>query len=124
MGIVQEFRDFAMKGNVVDMAVGIVIGGAFGKIVGALVESVIMPSVGMLGNVDFTGLSLHVGNATIGYGVFLTRVVDFLIVACALFFVVRAMNQLARKPAAPLPPPAPTAQEKLLIEIRDLLKAR
>jgi len=137
----KEFRDFAMRGNVVDMAVGIVIGGAFGKIVSSFVSDVLMPPIGLLmGNVDFTNLFLNLGSAShetlaaaqeagapiLSYGNFLQTVVDFVIIAFAIFMVVRAMNKMqAEEEAAPPPaPPEPSAEEKLLGEIRDLLKTR
>lgn len=131
MSIVKEFREFAVKGNVVDMAVGVVIGAAFGKIVASFVKDVITPPIGVLvGGVDFTGLQLvlkegagEIAPVTITYGVFLQTVFDFLIVAVAIFAVVKLINRLKRsQEAAPVAPPEPTAQEKLLAEIRDLLK--
>jgi len=132
MGMMQEFKKFAMRGNVVDMAVGIVIGGAFGKIVSSLVGDVIMPPLGMLvSNVDFTQLSLTLREAsegveavTLGYGAFLKAVVDFVIIAFAIFMVVKGMNTLKKKEEEkPAPAPAPPKEEVLLTEIRDLLKA-
>ena len=132
MGMMQEFKKFAMRGNVVDMAVGIVIGGAFGKIVSSLVGDVIMPPLGMLvSNVDFTQLSLTLREApegveavTLGYGAFLKAVVDFVIIAFAIFMVVKGMNAMKKKEEEkPAPPPAPPKEEVLLTEIRDLLKA-
>jgi large conductance mechanosensitive channel len=136
MKIVQEFKQFAMKGNVVDMAVGIIIGGAFGKIVSSLVSDVIMPPLGMLiGGVDFTDLKATLkaasiddaGNAinavTLNYGTFIQTALDFLIVAFAIFIMIKAMNNLKKKEeAAPAAPPEPTREEKLLTDIRDLLK--
>lgn len=136
MKIVQEFKQFAMKGNVVDMAVGIIIGAAFGKIVTSLVNDVIMPPIGLaLGGVDFTDLKVtlkeatvdQAGNAinavTLNYGTFIQTAFDFLIVAFAIFMMIKAMNRLKRKEeVAPAPPPEPTKEEKLLSEIRDLLK--
>ncbi len=136
MKIVQEFKQFAMKGNVVDMAVGIIIGAAFGKIVTSLVNDVIMPPIGLaLGGVDFTDLKVtlkeatvdQAGNAinavTLNYGTFIQTALDFLIVAFAIFMMIKAMNRLKRKEeVAPAPPPEPTKEEKLLSEIRDLLK--
>lgn len=129
----KEFRDFSVKGNVVDMAVGVIIGGAFGKIVSSLVNDVIMPPLGLLiGGVDFSELAIHlreVGEGhdaiTLRYGLFVNHVVNFIIVAFAIFLVVRTMNTFRRKEAAipPLPQPsAPPRQEILLEEIRDLLK--
>ena len=137
MKIVQEFREFAMKGNVVDMAVGIIIGAAFGKIVSSLVNDVIMPPLGLLiGGVDFTELKIILkeaavdpaGNAisavTLNYGTFVQTTFDFLIVAFAIFMMIKAMNNMKKKQAsAPAPaPPAPSKEETLLTEIRDLLK--
>jgi large conductance mechanosensitive channel len=137
----KEFKDFAMRGNVVDMAVGIVIGGAFGKIVSSFVNDVLMPPIGLaLGDVDFTSLFLNLSSAgyetlaaaeeagapVLKYGSFLQTVVDFIIIAFAIFMVVRAMNNMkkAEEAAPPPAPPEPSAQEKLLGEIRDLLKPR
>jgi large conductance mechanosensitive channel len=131
MKVISEFKAFAMKGNVVDMAVGIIIGVAFGKIVTSLVSDVIMPPIGLLvGGVDFKDLSIvlkeAVGEAaavTINYGNFIQVVFDFLIVAFVVFMVIKAINATKRKKEeAPAPPPAPTKQEELLTEIRDLLK--
>ena len=135
-----EFKDFAMRGNVVDMAVGIVIGGAFGKIVSSFVNDVLMPPIGLaLGNVDFSNLFLNLSSAghqtlaaakdagapVLAYGSFMQTVVDFIIVAFAIFMVVKAMNSMKKEEeAAPPPPPEPSAEEKLLGEIRDLLKSR
>jgi len=121
MNMLQEFKTFAMKGNVIDLAVGVVIGGAFGKIVSSLVGDVIMPLVGVLiGGVNLTGLALAVGRATVSYGKFLQACVDFLIIAWAIFVAVQLINRLRREePAAPAAPPR---QEALLEEIRDLLK--
>lgn len=130
MGIISEFKEFAMKGNVVDLAVGIIIGGAFGKIVSSVVADVIMPPIGLLlGGVNFTDLKLVLKDAadkapavTLNYGNFIQSVVDFVIVAFAIFMLVKLMNKLKRsEPAAPATPPA---QEVLLTEIRDLLKNR
>jgi len=137
--MLKEFKEFAMRGNVIDMAVGIVIGAAFGKIVSSFVADILMPPIGLLlGNVDFSELYLNLtstpyatlaqakeaGAATINYGVWLNSVLDFVIVAFAVFLVIRQMNRLKKKEeAAPAPPPAPSA-EVLLAEIRDLLKAR
>ena len=141
----KEFKEFAMKGNVVDLAVGVVIGAAFGTIVTALVADVIMPVVGLLtGGVDFTNMFALLkagksavaeyptlaaakadGAVTLNYGVFLNGVVNFLIVAFSLVLVVKAMNSARRQEAAaPPPPPEPTPTEKLLAEIRDALKSR
>ena len=131
MGMMKEFRDFAMRGNVVDMAVGIVIGGAFGKIVTSFVNDVLMPPIGMaIGGVDFSDLAITLKEAageaeavTLNYGAFIQTVLDFVIIAFAIFMVVKAMNNLKKKEeAAPPPPPEPSAEETLLTEIRDLLK--
>jgi len=133
MSIIQEFKTFAMRGNVVDMAVGIIIGGAFGKIVSSVVADVIMPPVGLLvGGVDFTNLAVTLKEAsgqtaavTLNYGKFIQTVFDFLIVAFAIFMMVKGMNALMKKKeAAPAEPPAPTAQEVLLTEIRDILRQK
>jgi large conductance mechanosensitive channel len=131
MSMMSEFRAFAMRGNVVDMAVGIVIGGAFGKIVSSFVNDVLMPPIGMaLGGVDFSDLAMTLKEAsgdaaavTLNYGSFIQTVVDFIIIAFAIFMVVKGMNSLKKKEeAAPPPPPKPSAEETLLTEIRDLLK--
>ena len=134
MGMASEFKQFAMRGNVVDLAVGVVIGTAFGKIVSSLVGDVVMPVIGLLvGGVDFSDMALTLRAAQgdqpavlLGYGRLVQAVVDCLIIALAVFFVVRGINNLKRKEEAapPPPPPGPSAEEKLLTEIRDLLKAR
>ncbi|MFZ0789420.1 MAG: large-conductance mechanosensitive channel protein MscL [Chromatiaceae bacterium] len=133
MSFVQEFKEFAMKGNVVDMAVGIIIGAAFGKIVSSFVSDVIMPPLGMLiGGVDFSDLAVTLKEAsdgvaavTLNYGSFIQTVFDFTIVALAIFIAIKAMNKLKKAEAAPPPaPPEPSAEEKLLTEIRDLLKKK
>ena len=127
MGLAKEFKEFAMKGNVIDMAVGVIIGGAFGKIITSLVEDVIMPPLGkIVGGVNFTDLALSLGMDPAGkevilkYGNFLQIVFQFLIVAIVLFMVIRTLNKL-KKPDPAAPPPPPPAQEVLLREIRDLL---
>ena len=136
--MLQEFKAFAMRGNVVDMAVGIIIGGAFGRIVSSLVNDVIMPPIGLLlGNVDFSNLFVNLSLddfATIGaaeaagapilkYGIFIQTVLDFLIVAFAIFMVIKVMNRLKKKEEEkPAAPPEPSTQEKLLMEIRDALQ--
>lgn len=131
MKMLQEFKAFAMRGNVVDMAVGIIIGGAFGKIVSSFVSDVIMPPIGvLLGGVDFSNLSLVIKEAaeeaeavTLNYGAFLMTVLDFIIIAFAIFMVIKGMNSLKKKEEEkPAPPPEPTKEETLLTEIRDLLK--
>jgi len=126
MGVLQEFKNFAMKGNVVDLAVGVIIGAAFGKIVASLVEDVIMPVLGtLIGGVNFSSLALTVGSATLKYGKFLQTCLDFLIIAWAIFLAVKLINRLRREePAAPAAPAAAPKQEVLLEEIRDLLKTR
>jgi large conductance mechanosensitive channel len=132
MGFISEFKEFAMKGNVLDMAVGVIIGGAFGKIVSSLVDDVLMPIVGMLtGNVDFTNLAFQIGEgeeaAVLKYGNFIQNTVDFLIVAFCIFIMLKGINKLNRKKEEPAPAPeapkGPT-QEELLAEIRDLLKKK
>ena len=131
MSLMTEFKQFAMRGNVVDMAVGIIIGAAFGKIVSSFVADVLMPPIGMLlGGVDFTSLSVTLREAAgatpavvLGYGKFIQTVVDFAIIAFAIFLMIKAMNSMQKKQEA-APPPAPPPQEVLLAEIRDLLKAR
>jgi large conductance mechanosensitive channel len=124
--MIKEFREFAMKGNVVDLAVGVIIGGAFGKIVSSLVEDIVMPLVGtLLGGLNFSTLALKVGDATIKYGKFLQTTLDFLIIAWAIFIVVKLINRLKRQEeAAPEAPAAPPRQEILLEEIRDILKQK
>ena len=125
MGLIKEFKEFAMKGNVMDMAIGVIIGAAFGKIVSSLVDDVLMPLVGMIvGKVDFTTLSVKVGEAELFYGKFIQNIVDFLIVAFCIFMVLKGINKMQRKKEeapAPEAPKGPT-QEELLTEIRDLLK--
>jgi len=133
MSFVKEFREFAIKGNVIDMAVGIVIGAAFGKIVSSLVSDVITPPIGyLIGGVDFKGLSVSLpplleGQTAVDirYGMFLQTMFDFLIVAIAIFMAVKAINRVRRKEeAAPTAPPPPPREQVLLEEIRDLLKQR
>ncbi len=123
MSMLQEFKSFAMKGSVVDLAVGVIIGAAFGKIVASLVEDMVMPLLGtVIGGVNFADLAISVGSATLKYGKFLQSCLDFLIIAWAIFIAVQAINRLRREK-----PPAPAAtprQEVLLEEIRDLLKQR
>jgi len=131
--MISEFKAFAMRGNVIDMAVGIVLGGAFGKIVSSFVADVLMPPIGiLLGNVDFTDLAVTLQGATDGgaavmlrYGTFLQTVVDFVIIAFSIFLVVKAMNTMQKKEeAAPAAPPTPTKEETLLTEIRDALRSK
>lgn len=139
MSFIQDFKAFALKGNVVDMAIGVIIGGAFGKIVTSIVNNIIMPPIGVLtGGMDFTDLKLVLKDAvkegdqvvseavTLNYGQFIQDVVDFLIIAFCIFLMVKGIAALSRKkeekPAEPAPAPEPSAEEKLLTEIRDLLK--
>jgi large conductance mechanosensitive channel len=142
--VLKDFREFALKGNVVDMAVGIIIGGAFGTIVSSLVADILMPPIGLaLGGVDFSSLFIVLkqgapaspyatvaaakaaGAVTLNIGLFVNAIVSFLIVAFALFLVIRGMNAARRQQAAaPAPPPGPTPDQKLLTEIRDLLASR
>ncbi|MBQ7634883.1 MAG: large-conductance mechanosensitive channel protein MscL [Bacteroidaceae bacterium] len=126
MGFIKEFKEFAMKGNVMDMAVGVIIGGAFGKIVSSLVDDILMPVIGIItGGVDFTGLSAKVGNATVTYGQFIQNIIDFLIVAFCIFLMLKGINKLnKKKEEEPAAPAEPSAEEKLLTEIRDLLKQK
>ena len=141
MGFLKEFKAFALKGNVMDMAVGVIIGGAFGKIVTSLVNDVIMPPIGLVvGGVDFSDLKLVIKKAVIeggaevapavtwNYGAFIQQVVDFTILAFCVFMMVKIMNRLMskkeEKPATPPAPPAPSKEEVLLTEIRDLLKEK
>ncbi|HEY9542849.1 large-conductance mechanosensitive channel protein MscL [Prevotella sp.] len=135
---INEFKEFAVKGNAVDMAVGVIIGGAFGKIVSSIVDDIIMPPIGwLIGGVKFTDLKLTLPTvdipgvekmeaATINYGNFLQTAFDFIIIAFCVFLLVKGINKMAKKkveePAAPAPEPEPTKEEKLLTEIRDLLK--
>ena len=140
MGLLKEFKEFAMRGNVIDLAVGVIIGGAFGKIIASLVADVIMPPIGLLvGGVNFTDLKWEMKGAeivdgvekaavTMNYGNFLQVSFDFIIVAFCIFLFIKGMNRLSTKkaeaPAAPTPPPAPSKEELLLAEIRDLLKEK
>lgn len=140
MSMIKEFKEFAMRGNVIDLAVGVVIGAAFGKIVTSMVNDILMPPIGKaMGGVNFTDLFINLdpskgtftslkaardaGAAVITYGVFINTIIDFLIVAFCIFLVVKGVNRLKRKPV-PGPPPEPSNEEKLLAEIRDVLKAR
>ena len=147
MGMMKEFKSFAMKGNVLDLAVAVIIGGAFGKIITSFVNDVLMPPIGLLlGNTDFSNLMIvlkqgkdavmngdavvtpAVSEVAIRYGAFVNTVLDFLIVAFSIFMVIRAFNKMKKKeeaqPAAPPAPPAPTKEEVLLAEIRDILKEK
>ena len=129
--MMKEFKEFAMRGNVVDMAVGIIIGGAFGKIVSSFVSDVVMPPIGvLLGGIDFSKLAITVKEASetaeavkINYGAFLNTIIDFVIIAFVIFMVIRGMNKMKKKEEEkPAAPPAPTKDQVLLTEIRDLLK--
>lgn len=120
MSFIREFREFAMRGNIVDLAIAVVIGGAFGKIVASLVEDIVMPAIGAIGRVDFKDLMVQVGDAKILYGKFIQTCVDFMIIALAIFVAVKLLNNFRRKEEAKAPP----RQEQLLEEIRDLLKRR
>jgi large conductance mechanosensitive channel len=123
MSIVKEFREFAVKGNVVDLAVGVIIGAAFGKIVASLVGDIVMPFVGtLIGGVDFSSLSVQFRDAKIQYGKFLQTCVDFLIITWAIFVAIKVINRMQHE--TPPAPPTPPRQEQLLEEIRDLLKKR
>jgi len=141
--MLKEFREFAMRGNVVDMAVGIIIGAAFGAIVASFVGDVLMPMIGLaLGGMDFSNFFIVLkegtppgpypsvaavkaaGGVALAYGILINTIVNFVIVAFALFMVIRAMNATRRKEAAAPPPPGPTGEERLLTEIRDLLARR
>ncbi|MBL7997180.1 MAG: large-conductance mechanosensitive channel protein MscL [Candidatus Kapabacteria bacterium] len=138
MGMMQEFKEFAMKGNVVDLAVGVIIGGAFGKIVAAMVDKIFNPVLGMmLSGVDFSQIKTTLKAASvdaagkavpgveIGWGDFINTIIQFVMIAFVLFLVIKAMNKAMKKQAeAPAPPPAPNPQETLLAEIRDVLKSR
>ncbi|ROL62439.1 large-conductance mechanosensitive channel protein MscL [Bacteroidetes/Chlorobi group bacterium ChocPot_Mid] len=133
MGVVKEFKEFAMRGNVVDLAVAVIIGGAFGKIVASFVADVLMPPIGiLLGGVDFTSFAITLKQAvgdkpavTLNYGKFIQTVVDFLIIAFSIFIMVKSLNSFKKKQEeAPATPPEPTNEEKLLTEIRDLLKEK
>lgn len=133
MSLLSEFKSFAMRGNVIDMAVGIIIGAAFNKVVSSLVADIFMPPLGMLiGGVDFVDLAVVLRPAegdqaavTLGYGLFIKNVIDFLIIALAVFIAVKVINSMRRKEAdVPPPPNPPTKQEVLLTDIRDLLKAQ
>lgn len=146
MGLLKEFKDFAMKGNVVDMAVGIIIGGAFGVIVKSMIDDVVMPFVGIFGKADFSNMYVgltekvreaHAADPTLSladaralgpvlaYGNFITVVINFVILAFVIFMMIKAMNNVRKKEAAkPAPPPGPTPDQKLLMEIRDAIRAK
>jgi large conductance mechanosensitive channel len=122
MSMISEFKKFAMRGNVLDLAVAVILGVAFGAIITSLVDDIIMPLIGILmGGVDFAGLGIQVGDAVLLYGNFIQAIINFLIVALVLFLIIKAANRLMRKKVEA---PVPTAEEKLLTEIRDLLRAQ
>ncbi|MCA9868838.1 MAG: large-conductance mechanosensitive channel protein MscL [Caldilineae bacterium] len=122
----KDLRAFLLRGNVLDLAVAVIIGAAFGAIVTSLVNDIIMPLIGiLLGGIDFTALSVQVGDATITYGLFIQAIINFIVIGVTVFFVVKYAGRLFdEKEAAPAAPPEPSAEEKLLTEIRDLLKER
>lgn len=135
MKFINEFKEFAMRGNMVDMAVGVIIGGAFGKIVSSIVDDILMPPIGwLIGGVNFSDLKatlpaekiagIDVPAATINYGNFIQTLIDFIIIALCVFMLVKVLNRISKKgkKETPAAPPAPSAEEKLLAEIRDLLK--
>ncbi len=133
MSLIKEFKEFAVKGNMIDLAVGIIIGAAFGKIVSSLVADVLMPPLGLLlGGIDFSNMAVLLKEGAtadqsvfLRYGKFIQAIIDFLIVAAAIFMMVKGINRLKRQQAeAPAPPPAPPAEVALLTEIRDLLRVR
>jgi len=123
--MLKEFKAFAMRGNIVDLAIGVIIGGAFNKIVSSLVNDMVMPLIGLvLGGVNLSGLSFTIGDASIKYGMFLQTIVDFLIVAFSVFCIVKVLNKLKKQEEQQNAAPVVTKQEALLTEIRDLLKQR
>jgi len=124
--MIKEFRDFLNKGNVIDLAVAVIIGGAFGAIINSLVNDIIMPLIGiLLGGLDFSLLTITVGDAVVAYGLFLQAIVNFVVIAFVIFLVVRSYNRMRKEEEeAPAALPAPSAEEVLLTEIRDLMKAK
>lgn len=122
--MLKEFRDFINRGNVIDLAVAVILGAAFTAIINSLVNDIIMPLIGvLLGGIDFSSLSVTIGSAVIAYGMFIQAIVNFLIIAWVVFLIVRALNKMQKpKPAAPAEPALPSEEIKLLTEIRDLLK--
>src|ERR1044071_2084521 len=122
--MLKDFKEFAMRGNVMDLAVGVIIGAAFGKIVSSLVDNILMPFVGILmQGVKFDTLMIKVGDAEIKYGLFISSIIDFIIIAFVIFLLIKGMNRMLKKEeAAPTTPPVPTKDQQLLTEIRDLLK--
>jgi large conductance mechanosensitive channel len=123
--VFKEFKAFALKGNVIDLAVAVIIGVAFGKIISSVVEDILMPLIGLLlGRISFTNLQVTVGKTVFAYGNFIQNVVDFIIIAAVLFMIIHAINAAKKKEEATPTPPAPSKEEELLTEIRDLLKAK
>ena len=123
MGMIKEFKEFAMKGNIVDLAVAVIIGGAVGKIITALVDNIIMPVIGSLLGQSFESMSAQVNGVEVKYGMFIQATVDFLIIAFVLFMVIKAINSMKKKQEeAPAAPAGPSSTDKLLMEIRDALK--
>jgi large conductance mechanosensitive channel len=123
--MLKEFKAFAMRGNVIDLAVGVILGAAFGKIVSSLVGDIIMPLIGLLiGGVDFSGLSFTFGNAVVKYGVFIQTVIDFVIISFSIFLFIRLFNKMYTHEKKEEAPPSLTKEEELLTEIRDLLKSQ
>ena len=121
--MLKEFREFLQQGNVIDLAMAVIIGGAFGAIINSLVDDIFMPVIGILiGGIDFSGLSIQVGEAVILFGNFIQAIINFVIIASAMFLVIRSYNQLRSEEQSA--PPKPSAEEKILAEIRDLLKER
>ena len=125
-GIIKEFKDFISRGNVIDMAVGVIIGAAFGKIVTSLVDDILMPVIGVaLGGINFSTLSINIGDATVRYGAFIQNIIDFVIVALCIFFLVKTMNKFFKKKEEPAPEAPKKSDEVLLLEeIRDVLKKK
>ena len=124
--MLKEFKEFLNRGSVIDLAVAVIIGGAFGAIVKSLVDDIVMPLIGVLmGGINFTALTIEVGDAIITYGNFLQAVINFVVIAFVIFLIIRSYNNMQKQEeAAPAAPPAPSAEEALLTEIRDLLKAK
>ncbi len=124
MGFAKEFKEFALKGNVMDLAVGVIIGAAFGKIISSLVSNILMPIIGIfMQGVDFQNLNVKIGEAEIKYGLFIGAIIDFIIIAFVLFLIIKTMNNMKKKEAVlPTVPVPPSREEMLLTEIRDLLK--
>ena len=122
--MLKEFKEFVTRGNVIDLAVAVILGAAFGAIITSFVNDIIMPLIGVLmGGIDFTTLSIQVGEATVAYGIFIQAIINFLVIAFALFLIIHSISKLQKEEeAAPAAPPEPSTEEKLLTEIRDLLK--